>query len=238
MVMAGRHRLGLGVPSRLPMPPCTCGEGLAAAADHAMACKLNAGWATMRHDNWISVWRRVLSAAGLVSCLEPLYHLLFAASDALGAAAGQRRGDLLTVLPDGRVLVLDCVVTHPAAATYVQEASRTTGSAAAGAERRKRQQVRAFADGSAFEFTPLACESYGRLGLEASRFLSELGDIVESSGRGSKAAFVRNARTELSVALCRGNSRMYYSSLSLVAQRVGRGCRPGCVVPSEDLVGL
>ena len=120
----------------------------------------------------------------------------------------------------------------------MQEASRTTGSAAAGAERRKRQQVRAFADGSAFEFTPLACESYGRLGLEASRFLSELGDIVESSGRGSKAAFVRNARTELSVALCRGNSRMYYSSLSLVAQRVGRGCRPGCVVPSEDLVGL
>ena len=52
---------------------------------------------------------------------------------------------------------------------------------------------------------PLAMESYGRLGREASRFLSDLGDIAASDGRLRKAAFVRSVRQELSCALCRGN---------------------------------
>ena len=137
-----------------------------------------------------------------------------------------------------RVFVLDCVITHPAAVSYVQEASRTDGAAAKRAEGRKTRQIQAFGAGSSFEFVPLACESYGRLGAAATRFLGELGDVVEASGRGSKAIFMRNVRTEISVALCRGNARMYYSTLSMVAQRVGRGFQPGCEVPCEDLDGL
>ena len=60
---------------------------------------------------------------------------------------------------------------------------------------------------------PLAMESYGRLGREASRFLSDLGDIAASDGRLRKAAFVRSVRQELSCALCRGNGGMYFDSL-------------------------
>jgi hypothetical protein len=239
MVMAGRHLLGLGVPSRVPVPMCTCGESRAAAADHAMACRMNAGWATLRHNLIVSTVRRALSAVGHANSAEPPYHNAIPVSDERGAAAGQRRGDVLFVSrEDGRVTILDCVVTHPAAASYVSKAAREAGSAAEQAEKRKRQQIREFGEGSAFEFVPLACESYGRLGKEASLFISALGDTVESSGRGSKAAFVRNVRTELSVALCRGNARMYYATLGRVAQRVGRGCRPGCEVPCEDLAGL
>ena len=238
MVMAGRHRLGLGVPSSVPVPLCTCGEGRAAAADHAMACKRNAGWATLRHNLVVSTVRRALSAAGFANSAEPPYHHTCSASDARGAAAGQRRGDVLAVGHGNRVFVLDCVITHPAAASYVQEASRTDGAAAKRAEGRKTRQIQAFGAGSAFEFVPLACESYGRLGAAATRFLGELGDVVEASGRGSKAIFMRNVRTEISVALCRGNARMYYSTLSMVAQRVGRGFQPGCEVPCEDLDGL
>lgn len=200
-----------------------------------MTCKKTAGQATLRHNDMISIWCRALRSAGCSTSLEPLYIGLMAADDVRGAAAGQRRGDILTTMPDGRVLVLDCVITHPAAASYVREASRTTGWAAEMAEQRKWRQFQEFGRNSPVEFKPLAGESYGRIGKEAARFIKELGDIVEASGRGSRAVYVRNVRAELSCALCRGNARMYYSSLGLVAQRVGRGYRPGCEVPCEDL---
>ena len=65
------------------------------------------------------------------------------------------------------------------------------------------------------------------------RFLSDLGDLVEAAGRVSKAAFVRTVRRELSCALCKGNARMYYNSLSRIALHVGHNFRPGCDEPVE-----
>jgi hypothetical protein len=151
-------------------------------------------------------------------------------------AASQRRGDILVVWPDGRLRILDCVVTHPAAASYVRDAAEAGGSAAAKAETRKRTEFAEVGEGSAFDFVPLAVESYGRMGFAASRFLSELGDLVEASGRVSRAVFVRNVRRELSCALCKGNARMYYNSLSRVALHVGHNYRPGCDEPVEGPV--
>ena len=55
------------------------------------------------------------------------------------------------------------------------DAAVTPGSAAEKAERRKRRSFEEFGEGSAYDLVPLAIESYGRLGLAASRFLSELG---------------------------------------------------------------
>ena len=51
--------------------------------------------------------------------------------------------------------------------------------------------------------------------LPAMRFLSELGDMVAQGG-GSKRAFVRQFRAELSCALVRGNARMYAHALTNV----------------------
>ena len=65
-------------------------------------------------------------------------------------------------------------------------------------------------------------ESFGRLGREAARFLSELGDAAAARGRVVKADFVRFAREELSCALCRGNARLYSRSLHELARVVGR----------------
>ena len=50
----------------------------------------------------------------------------------------------------------------------------------------------------------------------------------------SKAAFVRGVRRELSCALCRGNARMYYKSLSRIAMNVGSNYWPGADMPVED----
>jgi hypothetical protein len=232
---AGRHLLGLGVPSLVDVPPCHCTTGDSTTPDHALSCNRNAGEASMRHNYWVSAWRHAIHRAGCATSVEPPYSSL-AAAGAQGDA-GQRRGDILTVWPDGRVRIMDCVVTHPAAASYVRDAAETAGSAAAKAELRKRRAFEEFGEGSAYDFVPLAVESFGRLGSAASRFLSELGDLAAGEGnRVSKAAFVRGVRRELSCALCKGNARMYYKSLSRIAMNVGTNYRPGCDVPMEDPV--
>ena len=46
-------------------------------------------------------------------------------------------------------------------------------------------------------YVPLGMESYGRLGREASRFFSDLGDVAASDGRLCKATFVQSVRQEL-----------------------------------------
>ena len=81
---------------------------------------------------------------------------------------------------------------------------------------------------------PLAAESYGRMGRAASRFLSRLGDIAAASDRASKAAFVAVARQELSVAMCRGNERIFYKARSGVASVVGQHYLPGLDVPTDE----
>ena len=219
----------------MPVPPCFCNAESAGEADHAMVCRQTAGWSTRRHDNMIPVICRSVHCTGNSTSLEPLYAGVLASSDAQGAAAGQRRGDVLTTMPSGRILAIDCVVTHPAAASYVKQAALKAGYAAEQAERRKHLQFREISS-AAFDFKPFAIESYGRLGKEACRLISELGDAVEASGRGSKAVFVRNVRQQISCALCRGNARMYHHTLGLVTQRVGRGYQPGCDVPCEDVM--
>ena len=234
-LLAGRHLLGLGMSTQLQPPPCHCGAASSHAPDHAMACKYNAGAKMMRHNTLTPVWRRIAQYAGCTTSLEPPYNHL-ATTPADRDATGQRRGDILAIMPDSRIVVLDYVVTHPAATSYVAEASRETGSAARKAERRKQRNFEAFSDGSAFEFVPLAMESYGRMGLAASRFLSELGSIAAANGNVSKAAFVRYARQQLSCALCKGNAGVYAASLYSIAQlqRTGRHYQPGCAVPMED----
>jgi hypothetical protein len=225
-VLAGRHLFGLGVATTVAAQPCQCGVTDAEHCDHAMVCKLTAGMATLRHDIWASAWRRAIRRAGCATSAEPSYSNLVAPSQR-GGAAGLKRGDILAILPGGRIAVLDCVVTHPAAATYAQRASQEAGSAAALAETRKRQAFERFGDGAGYEFVPLAVESFGRLGKDAARFLNDLGDVAAADGCASKEAFVRTVRQELSCALCRGNARMYDRSLISVARGVGRGFSPG-----------
>jgi hypothetical protein len=230
---AGRHLLGLGMNTVVDVPPCLCTSGDSTTPDHALSCKHNAGVASMRHDILVSTWRRAIHRAGCATSVEPPYNSL-AAAGAQGVA-GLRRGDILTVWPDGRVRVMDCVVTHPAAASFVHDAAEVAGSAAAKAELRKQRAFDEFGEGSAYDFIPLAVESFGRMGSAASRFLSELGDLAAGEGnRVSKAAFVRGVRRELSCALCKGNARMYYKSLSRIAVNVGSDFHAGCDAPQED----
>ena len=93
---------------------------------------------------------------------------------------------MLAILPCGRIVVLDCVVTHPATASYARGASRQAGFAAAKAETNKRRAFGLFSDCVGYEFLPLAGESFGRLGKDAARFLIDFSDVAASDGYSSK----------------------------------------------------
>jgi hypothetical protein len=179
----------------------------------------------MRHNIVVSAGRRVLLKACCPTSVEPPYSGLGGGGD-----AGQRRGDIFTIKPDGSVVVIDVVVTHPAAASYADAASKRNGWAAARAEAEKRREFEAMGVGGGYEFVPFAVESFGRLGVAASRFLSGLGDLAAADGRVSKAQFVRNAKRELSVALCRGNALAYQSSMGTIVRARGRAYQPPLAV--------
>ena len=232
-VMAGRHRLGYGLHSTVRQLPCSCRAGQASAHDHAMVCDATAKWRTFRHDIYATAWRRVIRMAGLAASAEPRYGALVG-SAARAAAAGLRRGDVLALL-EHALTVLDAVVTHPGAATYVAAAARTAGSAARAAEREKVRSWLKVGRDSGYEFVPLAVETYGRMGVQASRFLSTLGDVAARGGV-SKAAFVRMAHRELSCALVKGMGGVYATSQFTLARAVGRMFQEGSPVPVADSV--
>mgnify|MGYP001787467346 CR=1 FL=1 len=229
-VVCGRHRLGLGAPTTVSPRPCLCGAGNAATPDHAMVCKSVAKMTQLRHDIVASAVRRVVCRAGLASSMEPTYRHL-----RNRGAAGQRRGDILVVLPSGKISILDVVVTHPSQQAHVNQACTRAGHAAAQAERAKVSEFRRIGeDAGQYDFVPFAVESYGRLGTSAQSFLKQLGDVAAARGSISRAAFVRSAYREVSCALQRGLGLMYGRSLFNIARASGRQFMPGLDVPVQE----
>ena len=246
-VSGGHHRLGLGPRSDVQLPACPC-NGVAptdernappaadaadpTAPDHCMSCKTAAGERTLRHTFTASAWRQSISAAGLSTSMEPSYRRL-AQNAAAAAAAGSRRGDIFTILPDGSITVLDAVVTHPCGRSCVGPASKHDGHAAAKAAKQKEDSfASAMGDGAGYTFVPLAMESFGRLGTAATQFLNRLGGIAAQEGRVTKAAFVRAAHRRISCAIVRGNARVYSS----VAVRLVRASGHGFLRGSDVMV--
>ena len=105
-VLAGRHLFGLGTATVIATQPCPCGAIDAEHSDHAMACKQTARMATLRHDVWASAWRRAIHRAGCATSAQPSYSNLLARGQREGAAS-LKRGDMLDILPGGRIVVLD-----------------------------------------------------------------------------------------------------------------------------------
>ena len=230
-VVCGRHRLGLGPPTNVALRPCPCGAGSAASPDHAMVCRSVAKMTQMRHDLVASGVRRVVCRASCASSMEPTYRHL----RRRGGGISQRRGDILVVLPSGKISVVDVVVTHPSQQAHVSQACTRVGHAAARAEAVKVGEFRALGEDAAqYDFVPFAVESYGRLGASASSFLKELAEVASARGSVSKAAFIKSAYREVSCALQQGLALMYGRSLYNVARATGRQFMPGLDTPVQE----
>jgi hypothetical protein len=150
------------------------------------------------------------------------------------ADPGQRRGDIMAILPGGQIDIVDVVVTHPARQDCLGQACTRAGLAAQRAEEGKVRAFRRFGDAGQYEFVPFALESYGRLGASAQSFLKRLGEVAAGRSNVSKSAFVRSAYKEVSCALQRGIGLMYARSTLNIARASGRQFMPGCAVPVQE----
>ena len=239
-VVNGRQRLGLGAPTDVPALPCggeRCSELRQSAPDHPQSCTEVAHERWVRHQFKASAWRATARSAGCATSGEPHYARL--ATTAAGRdAAGLRRGDIVIDMMDGRVVVVDVTVSHPAAASHVDAAARSAGATARKREVEKKREWAAVGDGSGYEFRPLAAESFGRLGPESMSLLSEFGDMASAGGLVSKAAFVKSALTRISCAVARGNALVYGGATRKAVRAAGRGFLPGLQVPLQDVALL
>jgi hypothetical protein len=128
--------------------------------------------------------------------------------------------------------VADVSVVRPAATSYSRAAARTAGAAgAASRDALKRRQYHAGGLSAAPSFFPLSVESFGRLGVSAMQFLSDLAEAaLASSAAGTdatKAAFISAALRELGVTLCMGNELVYREGLRVYAAAGGTRTRMG-----------
>lgn len=234
LVMAGRHRLGLGIPCSSPQRACFCGADLAGSPDHCMECKHLRKWQTMRHDTVVSTVRQIATSAGCPSSLEPPYRDV-RDEDLPAGEEGSHRGDILVVMPDGGISIVDVVIGHPGCSSYVKSASATTGALARRIERQKVLDFNKFSDAGSYTFMPFGLESYGRLGAGAVEFIKKMGDIASAGGRVSKTAFIQSAYRAVSCALQKGNGALYAKSVFRFAQSAGRSFVPGCDVPVQEV---
>ena len=148
----------------------------------------------MRHNAVNDLIKRALASADIPSMLEP---------NSLSRDDG-KRPDGVTVLPwaNGRCMVWDFTCPDTLAASQLNLSVRSPSAVANDAESRKSSKYRSLS--AMYCFVPVAVETLGALGEEASAFFSELGHRI--------AAVTFEPRSHqfllqrLSVAVQRGNA--------------------------------
>jgi hypothetical protein len=196
-----------------------------------MSCnRLSRGW-SCRHDHFKAALSRLVHRAGRSSQLEPAYNAF-----GLADPAHQRaRADVRAFLPPPLGLtLLDVSVTHPRCSSYVHAAAASPGATAA-----SRDQVKYNAmSGHALHgqrFVPASVETYGYLGKPLVQFLSQLSEVAAQKTLGlNQGSFLASAYRELSVALVRGQGRVYQMCARLLARASGSEFVDGADVPCLD----
>jgi hypothetical protein len=178
-----------------------------------------------------AVWRRIFARAGVSTTWEPSVSAVQAARRGQ-ATAGHSRGDILALMST-RTVLADVSVAHPGAQAHALAASTQDGATARNVEQQKRAHYQRLGSGN-YHLIPLVHESYGRMGEAATEQLSRLGTSAEDTGSCSKRAFVEGSIRELSVALCRGNSRILRAYTAVGARVAGKALLPGLPVASAD----
>lgn len=145
-----------------------------------------------------------------------------------GDAGYGKRGDVL-VSTVNDLLNIDVVVTHPACDTYRKAAAKHPGSANRKAEDRKRRD---HGGGAGHRFVPFAIETYGRMGDAAMDLLKSWADDAATGGSVSRDAFLVWLKRELSVALMKGNARMFERFVCAVPEQNGRRYLAGYDIPT------
>ena len=184
--------LRLGAPVCAPHT-CVCGEPVDSSGLHGLACRKSAG-RHIRHNAVNDLIKRALASADIPAMLEP---------SSLSRDDG-KRPDGLTVMPwsNGRCLVWDFTCPHTLAASHLNKAVLGPGAVANDAESRKSSKYRSLA--ALYSLTPIAVESLGPLGQDATIFFNELGRRIEATTAEPRSLQFLFQR--LSVTVQRGNA--------------------------------
>ena len=172
---------------------CICGALVQEDGTHGLSCRRNGGRAS-RHSEANDVIQRALASAGIPAIKEP---------QGMSRDDG-KRPDGVTLIPwsRGRPLLWDFTCTDPTAQSNIAQALKGAGKVAEAAEERKRKKYAALSND--YIFCPVAAETFGALGPEASRFITEVGSrIRETTGERRATLFLRQ---RLSLAVQRGNA--------------------------------
>ena len=115
----------------------------------------------------------------------------------------------------GKFLAWDFTCVDTLAPTYRSIATNDVGSIASDAEQQKMTQYSSLA--ANFLFIPIACETLGGWGPEATRFITALGKRLRSETCEPRAA--EFLRQRLSMAVQRGNATSIFDSINAGEQQ-------------------
>ena len=193
--------LRLGIKAAMPYT-CACGFPVQGTATHGLDCRKSSG-KHARHSAVNDIIHRALQAAGVPSQLEP---------SGLSRDDG-KRPDGATIVPwsQGQCLVWDVTCINTTAASHINLASSRVGAPCEAAENKKRKKYSTL--GELYKFTPIALETLGPWGPDATAFVNELGKrLFEYTGDPRSTSFLRQ---KISLAVQWGNAVCIKQSLPL-----------------------
>jgi len=172
---------------------CRCGVAVKPNGLHGLSCRRSAG-RLARHSMANDVIARSLRSLDIPVELEPL-HLL---------RGDGKRPDGATLIPfsHGKCLLWDFTCPDTLAPSHSSQSSLAAGSAALGAEARKRTKYVDLLRN--YTFVPFAVETFGVWGPEALAFSSEVGArLAAQTGESRSTSFLRQ---RIDIAIQRGNA--------------------------------
>ena len=191
---AVRIAVGLRLGSTLVVPhTCVCGEWVDSRGAHGLSCRRSAGRHS-RHSALNGIIHRALTVANVPSVREPL-----------GMFRNDgKRPDGMSQVPwkGGKFLVWDATVPDTLAPSHVNQSAVNPGAAAHKSEMAK--SIKYSAITRDHFFVPMAIETLGVFGVEAWRFITDLGARVAAATENKLAT--SQLRQRLSVAIQTGNS--------------------------------
>ena len=198
--------LRLGAPVCAPHE-CICGELTDELGVHGLSCRKSAG-RHFRHSAVNDLIKRSLASAEIPSRLEPTGIV----RNNTGDNTDNKRPDGLTIAPwaSGRCLVWDFTCPDTLAVSHLNRAVLGAGTVACDAESRQKSKY-ASLSATTYNFIPIAVETIGALGDEASAFFKDLCKRIERvSSEPRSEQFIMQT---LSVTIQRGNAACILGSV-------------------------
>jgi hypothetical protein len=214
-----RFRLGMEQPAIFTSCPCACGHCPTpdAQGNHYVCCTRKGNHIKTRHDRIVMHFAQMLRTAGAITRTTGL-------SDTLAHRDGRTGRKLvpdavaLTWEDDGRDTCFDLAVTHPAAASYVHNASTSSLHSADLRETMKNNKYLDACRCEGMAFQPLVLETYGAVGQGAEKTIKKAVALIKTKlpedalsklgvNTWTASSFHLHFLQRIAIALQRGNAK-------------------------------